>query len=424
MNEIFGFVTSFVANFICRTCKISKEELHRACKESLHLLRNENNYETDINNEPNEETRISLCGIKKESILNKIENYHVTENFAHDIMHDMFEGVCVYTVSQVLFKLIQDGLFTISELNSRKDGFHYDLSESGNLSKQITMSNLQRGVLKMSAREMWTFVHFLPLMIGNKIPRGNKWWKLICILVEIIDLLLLPRFDEQDLKTLSIKIESHHKLYISLFGSTLKPKFHYFLHYENMIRKLGPAKFYWCFRFESKHRQLKEYCKNVNSRVNIAKSLAIKCCLNFSQRISGECGFSKTIKISKMSYEDIFNNKYYFFNLKSSFEDKKYKFYSFVEYCGFLYKQNTFLTKTTDEKRTIIYEIKDIIQEEDKIYIVGLQYLYVKFDHHYQSYLINNSTGNFYLINVSEFDGPPTNLHLIDNNKFIRKKLF
>lgn len=427
LNAILGFVQSFIGNFSCRTCKISRDDLRQAVRENPILLRNRTNYAEDIASEPNDEKRVSLNGIKEDSIFNEINDYHVTENFAHDIMHDIFEGVCGYTISKVLLKFIDDEFLTISLLNARKDGFDYDLSESGNFSKSITMNNLQNSKFNMSAREMWTFVHFLPLMIGDKIPRGNKYWKLICLLIEIIDIVFSQYFDETILKTLSIKIESHHKLYLKLFGPELKlkPKFHYFLHYETMIRNIGPAKFYWCFRFESKHRQLKEYCKNVNSRINVAKSLAIKCCLNFSKRIITHSGFHDTISNFKLVFEDVLENKYYFQNLflDSNLKNKKFKFYSDIEYCGMQYKQNLFLTKSANNF-TNIYEIIDMVSDEQEIYIIGLNYLPIKFENHYQSFLINNSTDNYYFINLTEFDGPPTSLHKINQNKYLRKKMF
>jgi len=33
-------------------------------------------------------------GIYKDSIMNTIDSFHVTQNFCIDVMHDLYEGVC------------------------------------------------------------------------------------------------------------------------------------------------------------------------------------------------------------------------------------------------------------------------------------------------------------------------------------------
>lgn len=112
----------------------------------------------------------------------------------------------------------------------------------------------------MSAREMWTFIHFLPLMIGDLIPRSNKPWKLVCLLIQIV----LPENNSEDIDNLKTLIKEHNALYIKLYGD-LKPKHHFLVHYPSLIRKCGPPKFIWSFRFEAKHQSSKAYSSNTTS---------------------------------------------------------------------------------------------------------------------------------------------------------------
>lgn len=51
-------------------------------------------------------------------------------------------------------------IFSLSTLNIRKTNFNYDPTEIGNVSPEITEMHLNKFRLKMSAREMMTFVHF------------------------------------------------------------------------------------------------------------------------------------------------------------------------------------------------------------------------------------------------------------------------
>ena len=75
-------------------------------------------------------------------------------------------------------------------------------------------------------------------------------------LLEVIDLLLSFDVSGTYADHLANKIETHNKNYVSLFNEHLKPKFHNFVHYPTVVRQSGPFRKFWCFKFESKHKQL------------------------------------------------------------------------------------------------------------------------------------------------------------------------
>lgn len=97
--------------------------------------------------------------------------------------------------------------------------------------------------------------------------------------------MLLPKFNDSNLEKLNECVAYHNSKYIQLFNDTLKPKHNLLTHYCNIIRKSGPLKFLWSYRFESKHKQLKSYCKNITSRVNIPLSLSMKYSINFAELV-------------------------------------------------------------------------------------------------------------------------------------------
>lgn len=101
----------------------------------------------------------------------------------------------------------------------------------------------------------------------------------------MLDILLLTDFSNLDLVNLKHNIEFHNRQYIILFSDTLKPKHHFLLHYDRILEQSGPLKFLWTFKFESKHRELKSYTKNITSRRNIQLSLALKFCIKFADFI-------------------------------------------------------------------------------------------------------------------------------------------
>lgn len=88
------------------------------------------------------------------------------------------------------------------------------------------------------------------------------------------------------LDQLKIVIEEHNYLYLKFVGH-LKPKMHYLLHYERIIRLFGPVILFSTMRYESKHRELKHVLVDISGSKNLVKSLAI------SQRFSISTACSK-----------------------------------------------------------------------------------------------------------------------------------
>lgn len=142
------------------------------CEEDISCMRNIDNYNIDIAIQNFSET-----GIYKESILNQIQSFHVTQNFCVDTMHDLYEGVCHYDMCHIIKYFINTAkLFTLDTLNNRKSNFNYGPIEYGNISPAISINHL-----KMSARELMTFIHFFPLVVGDLVPENDEVWS--CFLI-------------------------------------------------------------------------------------------------------------------------------------------------------------------------------------------------------------------------------------------------
>lgn len=215
-------------------------------EEDTNCMRNIDNYRSNVLCQ-----KFSETGIYKESKLNQISSFHVTQNFCIDIMHDLYEGVCHYDMCHIIKYYINTAqLFTLETLNRRKSNFNYGPIEYGNLSPDISINHLNNNHLKMSAREIMTFVHFFPLMIGDLIPENDEVWLFFLTLLKIVDMLLSYSFNEKSIKYLKQLISKHNNDYIILFNDTLKPKHHILVQYLTVIQYSGPPRHYWCFRFE------------------------------------------------------------------------------------------------------------------------------------------------------------------------------
>ncbi|XP_024886631.1 uncharacterized protein LOC112464072, partial [Temnothorax curvispinosus] len=253
IHEICGFVESFVANFPCHVCKMSRDLLRETTTEIDALLRTKTNYEIDVRLGD-----VSKTGINEKCIFNCLQNFNLFDNLAFDIMHDIFEGICQYNLSQLLLHYIYEAkLFTLDELNNRLHIFDFGLEDGVNRPPSLKKEKLKRYRLGFSASETIYFVKYFGLLIGDLISENDKYWDLYVSLRAIIDILMARSVTTADIEYLNILITEHLEIYINLFGKTLKVKYHNMLHYHRAIRKFGPLINIWCMRFEANHQKLK-----------------------------------------------------------------------------------------------------------------------------------------------------------------------
>lgn len=415
LNSILEFSKSFSANYFCRFCKSHKTDTHSLYVEDTSCLRTIDNYLEDV-----EKMNFSETGIYKESVMNSIYSFHVTKNFCVDVMHDIFEGVCHYDMCHIIKYYVNTiKIFSLTTLNNRKKNFNYGPIEVGNISPEITDLNLSKLHLKMSAREMMTFVHFFSLMIGDLVPEGDEVWNFYLMLLKIVDCLLSYEFTNNSIINLKQLITQHNYLYVTLFNDTLKPKHHNLIHYPTVIEHSGPPRHYWCFRFEGKHKELKMYARSTSSRKNITLTLAKKFQFKFAHYLL-HLNTEKIIVNLKHNICSLFLQPIWDI-LSLTIAD--FKCYSQIEYMGTIYKRGYYLTKHIED--LCLYEILEILIlhfSSDKVYIIAKQIKIVSHHSHLEAFEVD---GNKYIVNeclifhINEFSGPPINITKIASGKLM-----
>jgi len=74
--------------------------------------------------------------------------------------------------------------------------------------------HLNKFHLKISAKEIMTFVHFFSLMVGDLVPEGDEVWNFFLTLLKMIDILLPYTFTESSIIHLKQLIIQHNSMYI------------------------------------------------------------------------------------------------------------------------------------------------------------------------------------------------------------------
>lgn len=339
LHSILGFSESFMANFSCRFCKSNKSDCNHQLVQIDENLRNEVNYSTDIaiNN-------LSLTGIKELCVFHEIQSFHVTNNYAVDIMHDILEGVCKYDIGMMLKVMVYNlNYFTIDTLNNRIESFNYGTIDIRNRPPLISNDSLKHGSIKMSASETLCFTKYLTLIIGELVPLNSELWSLYIVLKQIMDIIFDKCLKFEDIQLCKLLITEHHELYIRLFNTNLKPKFHHMIHYPLIMEQCGPLSLIWSMRFESKHKQLKDTAKSITSRKNSPYTLALKHQLNMSYRVLSSVN-TINIKLGRRTLLSA-NTRLKYRNVEflcSPFNilDDQIQFYSWIDFKGTIYNCN------------------------------------------------------------------------------------
>lgn len=100
-HEIFGLLGPG-ATYFCRVCTIPRPAFHENPTEEFPN-RTVEWYNENLQAVRNGEKKPSECGLKTNGcILNELKNFHVTQNYALDTMHDLAEGVIPLTIQLTL----------------------------------------------------------------------------------------------------------------------------------------------------------------------------------------------------------------------------------------------------------------------------------------------------------------------------------
>lgn len=189
LHGVLGYIESFSGNYVCRFCKADKRGVRSLTLEDPALLRDRNSYEADLRTADSSQT-----GLKRDSVLNNLSFYHVSDNVAVDIMHDVLEGVGPYEVKLVLNSLIEQKHLTLEKLNYRITSFDYGFCDKGNKPSVISKRDLgnPEGPMRHSASQMWCLLRLLPTIIGDLIPIDNKHWELLLLLLLCMEFIFSP----------------------------------------------------------------------------------------------------------------------------------------------------------------------------------------------------------------------------------------
>jgi len=391
-NSLFGFCESFSATRFCRFCECTRAEADHVFTECQLKLRSRKSYDAAVSRVATPLYDIQLTGIKRGCPLNALQYWHVTENFVVDVMHDILEGIAPFELSLIFCKLVEDEQCKLSldRLNSSVNLFNYSLADKN--SRPPTLSSFH--TIKMSASEMWCFLRNLPLLIGSFIPRQQMHWRLLLMLLEIIDIVFSPAITDNLCHFLGHLVEEHHCYFKKLFpDKQLLPKHHFLVHYVKCLQMSGPAVRYWSLRFEARHQIFKDMARTTNCFKNICKTLAKRFQRGLAFRLVShtfsncyECGPANEVVLSEFTNVvcDVVCRTT---NLCQS--DTVFVV-SWVKVGHYILKPNIVAVHSINNGVPEFGTVTDIVAVDSKIYFVLNLLQTAHFDEHFHAYAVTH----------------------------------
>ncbi|XP_033115217.1 uncharacterized protein LOC117115483 [Anneissia japonica] len=391
-NSIGGFVESFVANYLCNTCLTSRTDFQRCNVADNCQMRNRENYEEHLQLLTEDPQSVPLHGIKCACPLNQSRYFNITTKHSPDIMHDILEGLgkmeCKLVLSQLIF---QDKLFSIDILNARITNFDYGFEDVKNKPSTINCGTLHitDSNLKNSASQMWCLLRFLPLLIGDKVPRNHAHWQLLLKLRQIMDIVFAREITEGMCHYLKYLIKDYHFLFQNLFlDINLIPKHHFIIHYPNALMEVGPIINCWSMRFEAKHYFGKliagVVCNFKDICYTIAERHQIQQCHEWHSTKMQEYFAKKfsAVKVFETECKDLILEKF-----PGLFEQGEIYFTAKASIYGTEYRAGMIVVTDMFNNLPLFGEIQSIFIFGDTPYIFGEMLDTHHFDEHYHSYV-------------------------------------
>ena len=105
---------------------------------------------------------------------------------------------------------------------------------------------------------MWLLAILLPVLIASTIPVSDPNWICFGTLLKILAICMCRKIDHRMIPILTELIKDHHEQFLVLYPGRMVPKYHFLVHFPDIIFRFGPPRSYWCMRFEAKNRFFKD----------------------------------------------------------------------------------------------------------------------------------------------------------------------
>ena len=263
-NLIGGFAECFNTLSVCRMCDINIEGLRAGrlgqCRNPVaHSLQLQL-----VNANPD------LCrtyGVYKNPVLRDLQGFDVTESLPSCFGHDLWEGVAVWLIEQLVSYCIRSRFFSLAQLNSRLHKLPYQSTDKRDKPNPLTATGTNV-TCKQTMSQMYALSRLLPILIGDLVPENDVKWEVFLRYLWAQEMIAAPILKSGEVNFMAELIEDFLAMRKQEFTENEKPKHHMMRHYPEQFRKFGPLRNLSTLHLEQKHDifiEVMRLCKNTKN---------------------------------------------------------------------------------------------------------------------------------------------------------------
>ena len=202
-------------------------------------------------------------------------------------------------------------ILTYAQIETRLEAFRYGQNDQSNRPPTVRANHLTNNHIAGSASQKLLLFQMLPIIFADVINDLTDLLPIYTCLREIVSIVFGMKIRKSWLPYLTSLTISFHSLILGYLPDSITPKVHFVTHYPELIKRNGPARNYWCQRFEGKHLYFKRLALRSTNFKNIPYTLAKRHQLRLSLLLSYESFYNlidkpmstKTITTSQLPLE-------------------------------------------------------------------------------------------------------------------------
>ena len=276
-HDILEMQKNFNFGKFSRYCLADYDNINTLSDFTMCSIRTHDEYCKQLEQLSTEPTEVKRAyGIVGKCVFHELPNIDVTSLFPNDLLHDHAEGVIPVIICVSLMNIISNTDLTIDKLNQALSSFKYGQTDSSNKYRAtITMNHLRNLSIPGSGSEKMCLLRLLPFILSAYFLQSNhvKGVELLLKYLDISDIITAFTIETEWLANLHFLIIELFDMVNALNPRAIKPKFHFLVHYPDLIHKYGPPRSYYTMRFEAIHQYFKQLVGRTKNFVNLTATL-------------------------------------------------------------------------------------------------------------------------------------------------------